>query len=120
MIRKILILFVVLFVSIASHYSFAQQTTTDELLNSNKVASEPLNNDEVTSTRDTIAFGDSIIVIHTVCAPLCSSHVRVYDNKWKEIGILKAPFPSPFPEAYIENGKLLWRDNDTFNYEPAP
>jgi hypothetical protein len=44
--------------------------------------------------------------------------VRVYNKEWKEIGLLKAPFRSIFPEAYIEDGKLLWRDNDTFDYTP--
>ena len=117
--RMILILFVLLFTSVASYYSFAQQTTT-ELLNSNEVVSEPINYNKITSTRDTIALGDSIVVIHTVCAPLCSSHVRVYNKEWKEIGVVKVPFQSPFPEAYVEDGKLLWRDNDTFVYAPAP
>ena len=64
-----------------------------------------------TSTRDTLVTGDSIIVIHTVCAPVCSSCARVYNKEWTLIGTLTPPFHSPFPEAYIENGRLLWRDN---------
>ena len=64
-----------------------------------------------TSVRDTLVTGDSIIVIHTVCAPVCSSCARVYNKEWHFIGTLTPPFQSPFPEAYIENGKLLWRDN---------
>ena len=72
----------------------------------------------ITSSRDTLCIHDSILVIHTVCAPICSSHVRVYNKEWKEIGLLKAPFRSIFPEAYVEDGKLLWRDNDTFDYTP--
>lgn len=75
---------------------------------------------DVTSTRDTLFSGDSIIVIHTVCAPICSSRARVYNKEWKEIGILRAPFQSAFPEAYIEKGKVLWRDNDNFDYSPVP
>lgn len=108
----ILLLF---FVSVVSNYSFAEQTTIREANNGS--------DSEATytkSTRDTIAFGDSIVIIHTVCAPICSSHVRVYNKGWQEIGVLKAPFKSPFPEAYIENGKLLWRDNDNFDYTPVP
>ena len=35
------------------------------------------------------------------------------------MGILRPPFRSAFPEAYIEDGKLLWRDNDTFDYTPC-
>jgi hypothetical protein len=71
-----------------------------------------------TSVRDTILLGDSVIVIHTVCAPICSSRVRVLNKEGVEIGILRPPFRSAFPEAYIEDGKLLWRDNDPFDYTP--
>jgi hypothetical protein len=90
-----------------------------ELLNSNAVASELQNDYEVTSVRDTLLTNDSILVIHTVCAPICSSHVRVYNKEWQYLGALKAPFKSAFPEAYIENNKLIWRDNDTFDYTPT-
>ena len=75
---------------------------------------------DVISTRDTLITNDSIFVIHTVCAPICSSHARIYNKEWQEIGVLKAPFKSIFPEAYIENEKLLWRDNDTLSYSPIP
>ena len=75
---------------------------------------------DVISTRDTLITNDSIIVIHTVCAPICSSHARIYNKEWQEIGVLKAPFKFIFPEAYIENEKLLWRDNDTLSYSPIP
>ena len=107
--KKILTLFIVLFVSVL----------VSELLNSNAVASELQNDYEVTSVRDTLLTNDSILVIHTVCAPICSSHVRVYNKEWQYLGALKAPFKSAFPEAYIENNQLLWRDNDTFDYTPA-
>lgn len=107
--KKILTLFIVLFVSVL----------ISELLNSNAVASELQNDYEVTSVRDTLLTNDSILVIHTVCAPICSSHVRVYNKEWQYLGVLKAPFKSAFPEAYIENNKLLWRDNDTFDYTPC-
>ncbi len=106
--KKTLTLFIVLFVSVL----------VSELLNSNAVASELQNDYEVTSVRDTLLTNDSILVIHTVCAPICSSHVRVYNKEWQYLGVLKAPFKSAFPEAYIENNKLLWRDNDTFDYTP--
>ena len=107
--KKILTLFIVLFVSVL----------VSELLNSNAVASELQNDYEVTSVRDTLITNDSILVIHTVCAPICSSHVRVYNKEWQYLGALKAPFKSAFPEAYIENNKLIWRDNDTFDYTPC-
>lgn len=107
--KKILTLFIVLFVSVL----------VSELLNSNAVASELQNDYEVTSVRDTLLTNDSILVIHTVCAPICSSHVRVYNKEWQYLGVLKAPFKSAFPEAYIENNKILWRDNDTLDYTPC-
>ena len=91
-----------------------------KLLNSNAVASELPNNDEVTSVCDTITLGDSIVVIHTVCAPICSSCVRVYNKEWHFIGNMIPPIKTTFPEAYIEDGKILWRDNDPYDYTPAP
>ena len=107
--KKTLTLFIVLFVSVL----------VSELQNSNAVASELQNDYEVTSVRDTLLTNDSILVIHTVCAPICSSHVRVYNKEWQYLGVLKAPFKSAFPEAYVENNKILWRDNDTFDYTPC-
>ena len=79
-----------------------------------KIAAE-----DITSVRDTLITNDSIIVIHTVCAPICSSHARVYNKEWQLIGVLKPPFKSAFPEAYIEDGRVLWRDNDNFDYTPV-
>jgi hypothetical protein len=107
--KKIVIFLILSFVSVL----------VSELLNSNAVASELQNDYEVTSVRDTLLTNDSILVIHTVCAPICSSHVRVYNKEWQYLGVLKAPFKSAFPEAYIENNQLLWRDNDTFDYTPC-
>ena len=105
---KVFILLVLLFVGVAQHYSFAQQDTTAE-----QQTVAPI------SKRDTLVLGDSIVVIHTVCAPICSSHARVYNKEWQPIGELQAPFTSIFPEAYIEDGQLLWRDNDTLDYTPC-
>ena len=105
---KVFILLVLLFVGVAQHYSFAQQDTTAE-----QQSAAPI------SKRDTLVLGDSIVVIHTVCAPICSSHARVYNKEWQPIGELQAPFTSIFPEAYIEDGQLLWRDNDTLDYTPC-
>lgn len=68
---------------------------------------------ETTITRDTIQLGsDTLLVIETACAPICSSIVRVYDTRWQYIGVLNPPFAKAvFPEAYIENKHLRWRDN---------
>jgi hypothetical protein len=106
------LIFFLFFACIASHYSFAQQTTVRE-------KSEPLYTEPI-STQDTIILGDSIIVIHTMCAPICSSHVRVYNKEGQWIGIIKPDIITIFPEAYIEDGKLYWRDNDTVDYSPLP
>ena len=108
--KKTLILFIVLFVSVL----------VSELLNSNAVASELQNDYEVTSVRDTLLTNDSILVIHTVCAPICSSCARVYNKEWQFLGNITPPIHTAFPEAYIEDGKLLWRDNDTYDYTPTP
>lgn len=109
---KNLIVILILLVNIASLDLYAEQTTICEQKESTYTYSS--------SIRDTVVCGDSIVVIHTVCAPICSSHARVYNKEWKEIAILKPPFKSAFPEAYIEDGKILWRDNDNFDYTPAP
>jgi hypothetical protein len=108
--KKIVILFIVLFVSVL----------VSKLLNSNAVASELQNDYEVISMRDTLLTNDSIIVIHTVCAPICSSCARVYNKEWKFLGNMTPPIKTVFPEAYIEEGKLLWRDNDPNDYVPLP
>ena len=108
--KKIVIFLILLFVSVV----------TSELLNSNAVASEPLDCDEVTSVRDTIVLGDSVVIIHTLCAPICSSCMCVYNKDWHFLGTITPPIKTTFPEAYIQDGKLLWRDNDPYDYTPAP
>ena len=61
--------------------------------------------------------GDSILVVMTVCAPQCSSCARIYNKEWQLIATPQAPFPSIFPFATIENGRIVWKDNDTWNYQ---
>ena len=73
----------------------------------------------ISSQRDTLILNDSIIIIHTVCAPICSSCARVYNKEGQEIGRLKPDFKSAFPEAYIKGNRILWRDNDTLDYSPT-
>ena len=96
----------------SSLYLFAAQSEPQNVNDSDSTYTS------ITSNKDTLYTHDSILVIHTVCAPICSSHVRIYNKEWEEIGLLKAPFRSIFPEAYVEDGKLLWRDNDKFDYTP--
>ena len=98
--------------------SLAEEVRIHEPSDSINVITDEVTYATPTSIRDTLMTNDSIIVIHTICAPICSSPARVYNKEWQEIGVLKAPFKSAFPEAYIEEGKILWRDNDNFDYTP--
>ena len=109
---KNLILTLILLANIVGQDLHADQTTICEQKES--IYTKP------SSVRDTVVCGDSIVVIHTVCAPICSSHVRVYNKEGELHAILKPPFKSAFPEAYLENGKVLWRDNDNYDYTPVP
>lgn len=109
---------IVLFTCVVSPCSLAEQVTIHEQSDSTSVFNDEVACATPSSIRDTLITNDSIIVIHTICAPICSSHARVYNREWQEIGVLKAPFKSAFPEAYIEEGKILWRDNDNFDYTP--
>lgn len=59
---------------------------------------------------------DSILVVMTVCAPQCSSCARVYNKEWQLIASPQSPTPSIFPLATIENGRIVWKDNDTWEY----
>ncbi len=69
------------------------------------------------STMLEVYKGDSILVVFTACAPQCSSCARVYNKEWKLIQTVTPPFSSIFPLATIENGRIVWKDNDTWNYQ---
>ena len=62
---------------------------------------------------------DSIFVVLTACAPQCSSCARVYNKEWQLIATPQAPFSSIFPLATIDKttGRIVWTDNDTWNYQ---
>jgi len=68
------------------------------------------------STMEVYKGTDSILVVMTVCAPQCSSCARVYNKEWKLIATPQPPFSSVFPLATIENGRIIWKDNDTWEY----
>ena len=61
---------------------------------------------------------DKITAAYTVCAPICSSCVRVYDKEWNLLDTIKPPFTSVFPLATIdqETGRVVWTDNDDWKY----
>ena len=63
-------------------------------------------------------FTDKITVAYTVCAPVCSSCVRVYNKDWELISTINPPFTSVFPLATIdqETGRINWTDNDDWKY----
>jgi hypothetical protein len=69
------------------------------------------------STTLEIYRGDSIYVIFTACAPQCSSCVRVYNKEWILIEEVTPIVTSVFPLASFENGRIVWTDNDTWNYQ---
>lgn len=55
---------------------------------------------------------DSVLVVQTACAPICSSVVRVYNGSGTTIRTVDAPFDNAiFPLATIDNGELRWQDN---------
>jgi hypothetical protein len=69
------------------------------------------------STTMEVYEADSILVVFTACAPQCSSCARIYNKEWKLISTITPPFPSIFPLAHIENGRIIWTDNDTWSYQ---
>ena len=68
------------------------------------------------ATLEAQEWPDSIVVIRTVCAPQCSSCARVYNKEWQQIRTITPDTPSIFPLATFENGKLVWRNNDNWEY----
>ena len=69
------------------------------------------------STSLEVYRGDSILVVFTACAPQCSSCARIYNKEWQLLETVTPPFSSIFPLATIENGRLVWNDNDSWEYK---
>ena len=69
------------------------------------------------STSLEVYRGDSILVVFTACAPQCSSCARIYNKEWQLLETVTPPFSSIFPLATIENGRLVWTDNDSWEYK---
>lgn len=59
---------------------------------------------------------DSIYVVFTACVPQCSSCARIYNKEWQLLKSVEPPFSSLFPLATIENGRIVWKDNDNWKY----
>ena len=68
------------------------------------------------STTLEIYESDSILVVLTACAPQCSSRARIYNKEWQLIRDVTPPFTSIFPLATIKNGRIVWKDNDDWEY----
>ena len=60
---------------------------------------------------EVIEYADSALVVETVCAPICSSRVRIYSKENKILREIQPTCGGVFPYAWIENGILRWRDN---------
>lgn len=68
------------------------------------------------STTLEIYEADSILVVMTSCAPQCSSCARIYNKEWHLLQTVEPPFSSVFPLATIENGRIVWKNNDDWEY----
>ena len=60
---------------------------------------------------------DSVLIVLTACAPQCSSCARIYNKEGVLLSTPTSPTPSIFPLAHIENGRIVWTDNDTWSYQ---
>ena len=69
------------------------------------------------TTMEVYETTDSVLIVLTACAPQCSSCARIYNKEGKLLSAPQSPTPSIFPLAHIENGRIIWTDNDTWNYQ---
>lgn len=61
---------------------------------------------------ETYHYGDSILLVQTVCAPLCSSVARMYDSRRTLLHPIPAPDAYTLPQAFIDsNGAIRWQEN---------
>ncbi len=59
-------------------------------------------------------MGDSLLVVRTVCAPICSSAAALYTPSGQLLHpVLPTTTAAVFPEAHIVSGTLVWTDNTT-------
>ena len=69
------------------------------------------------TTMEVYEGADSVLVVLTACAPQCSSCARIYNKEGELLRAPQSPTPSIFPLAHIENGRIIWTDNDTWSYQ---
>ena len=61
---------------------------------------------------ETYHYGDSILLVQTICAPLCSSVAQMYDSDWTLLHPIAAPADYTLPQAFImPNGTIRWQEN---------
>lgn len=60
---------------------------------------------------EVLDYGDSLLVVQTVCAPVCSSRARVYNKEWTLLRDVEPTVTGIFPYATITDGQLRWEDH---------
>lgn len=103
-------------------FSFAQESVLEQIITDvfaldGSPEVEARNNSYFVKLADscyleTYHYGDSILLVQTVCAPLCSSVARMYDSQWTLLHPIPAPNAYTLPQAFIdENGTIRWQEN---------
>lgn len=61
---------------------------------------------------EVVTYKDSILVVETVCAPICASRARIYNKEWQILHDVPATVQGIFPYAEQVNAAgIIWRDN---------
>lgn len=56
--------------------------------------------------------GDSLLIVETICAPVCASHAHVYNKQWVLLHDCMPDSTLLFPQAHIDrDGRIMWTDN---------
>lgn len=63
---------------------------------------------------EVMQYEDSIVVIKTMCAPICSSYAHVYNKEWQSLHELKPACRGFLPYAYFRDGMVVWEDNTRY------
>lgn len=60
---------------------------------------------------ESYSYIDSVLIVETVCAPICASHARVINNEGITLRDIPYPTTGMLHEAHIDSvGKLSWTD----------